>query len=199
MTLKLSEVKLGGGGKAAAARAAAFLLMSLTAVPAAAQDLSFTFTNPSFGGNPFNSSHLLAIADAQKPDRPTPSSNLTQTQLFAQQLQARLLSALSAGITTAITGSQPGDSGEFVVGDQKITFENTGTEIKVTIFNQVTGETTTISVPVFNFTNGGSGGPRSASSPEAVLGTMLASTPTATAGATSSTEVPAVTSDHPPL
>jgi curli production assembly/transport component CsgF len=180
---------------------AAFLWL-LWAAPAEAQDMTFTFTNPSFGGNPFNSSHLLAIADAQKPDRPTTSSSVSQTQLFAQQLQSRLLSALSAGITTAITGSKAGDTGEFVIADQKITFENTGTEIKVTILNLVTGESTEISVPVFNFTSTGSTGTTTAaSSPEAVLGSILAASPgnTSTTATLGSSEIPSGTTGQPPL
>jgi curli production assembly/transport component CsgF len=181
----------------------------LAALPAAAaaQELSFGFTNPSFGGNPFYSAHLLGVAEAQRPDRPTASSQLSQTQLFAQQLQSRLLSALSAGLTNAITGSKAGDSGEFVIGDQKISFENTGTEIKVTIVNQVTGETTEITVPVFNFANatGASGGggatTSSAASPEAALGQMLARTQASgTSGSSAgSSEIPPTALAQPPL
>lgn len=171
---------LSGRSIAVSAVVTAAVIVGFHACPASAQELSFSFTNPSFGGNPFYSAHLLGIAEAQRPDRPVSSASLSQTQLFAQQLQSRLLSALSSGITTAITGSKAGDTGEFVVGDQKITFENTGTAINVTIFNQVTGETTTISVPVFNFNPGGGSTPgtpatnKSAGSPESVLAQLFA-------------------------
>lgn len=124
---------------------------------ASAQELKFQFINPSFGGNPFNSDHLLAIATAQRPERPASedgtTGELTEAQLFARQIQSRLLSALSSSVVEAITGSSPGTTGEFTVGDQKISFERTLSEIKLTIFDNTTGENTVISVPVLNFTN----------------------------------------------
>ena len=43
---------------------AAFVFACTTS--AAAEDLVYTPVNPSFGGNPFNSAHLLGIANAQK-------------------------------------------------------------------------------------------------------------------------------------
>jgi curli production assembly/transport component CsgF len=41
------------------------------ATSANAQDLTYTPINPSFGGNAFNSSHLLGVAGAQKPEKKT--------------------------------------------------------------------------------------------------------------------------------
>lgn len=126
------------------------------AAPASAQELKFQFNNPSFGGNPFNSDHLLGTATAQRPERKTDSAGgtgeLTEAQLFARQIQSRLLSALSSSVVEAITGSAPGSSGEFTVGDQRISFERTLSEIKLTIFDDTTGENTQIVVPVFNTT-----------------------------------------------
>ena len=45
----------------------ACILFSAALAPsaAAASDLKFEFNNPSFGGNPFNSAHLLAVANGQ--------------------------------------------------------------------------------------------------------------------------------------
>src|ERR1700712_676779 len=114
------------------------------AAPASAQELKFQFTNPSFGGNPFNSDHLLGIATAQRPEKKVdPASGtgeLTEAQLFARQIQSRLLSALSSSVVEAITGSAPGTSGEFVVGDQRIAYERSLDAIKLTIFDDTTGE-----------------------------------------------------------
>ena len=54
------------------------ILLSTMAVPASAQDLSYEPIDPSFGGNPFNSAHLLGVANAQNdyddPDRATTNS-----------------------------------------------------------------------------------------------------------------------------
>lgn len=147
--LKGGNLRLKVNLRKAAASGSALLLVGL-ASPAQAQELTFGFTNPSFGGNPFYSAHLLGVATAQRPERPsTGAGPLTPEQLFARQLQSRLLSALSAGLVQAITGSAPGDSGEFQLGDQRIFFERTDTEIRVRIFNELTGETTEIVVPVF--------------------------------------------------
>ena len=67
------------------------ILFLTIAVPASAQDLSYEPIDPSFGGNPFNSAHLLGVANAQNdyddPDRATTNS---QADSFARQLQSRL-------------------------------------------------------------------------------------------------------------
>ncbi len=139
--------------------AAGFVPGVLACTPLAAQEMRFEFNNPSFGGNPFNSDHLLATATAQRPERKSDSANggseqLTEAQLFARQIQSRLLSALSSSVVEAITGSDPGASGEFTVGDQRISFERTLSEIRLRIFDSTSGETTEIVVPVLNLNNG---------------------------------------------
>lgn len=137
-------------------RLAALGVMAL-ASPVSAQELKFEFRNPSFGGNPFNSDHLLATATAQRPPQKSNGADgtgeLTEAQLFARQIQSRLLSALSSSVVEAITGSDPGTSGEFTVGDQKISFERTLGEIRLSIFDNSTGETTDIVVPVLTLNN----------------------------------------------
>lgn len=128
------------------------LSFCLLAVPASAQELKFDFNSPSFGGNPFNATSLLAIATAQRPAAKTVvTAPLTAAQTFAAQLQARLLSAFSSGLVTAITGSAPGASGSYDLGGQHVTFANDGTNITVTIVDDATGETTVITVPVYTF------------------------------------------------
>ncbi|MCD2324434.1 curli assembly protein CsgF [Sphingomonas sp. IC-56] len=127
---------------------------------ASAQEIVQRFVNPGFGGNPFNSDYLLGTATPQRPERKTEGSaaeELTEAQLFARQIQSRLLSALSSSLVEAITGSQPGTSGEFIVGDQTIGFERTLTEIRLTIRDNTTGEVTTIAVPTLNFNNNAGG------------------------------------------
>jgi curli production assembly/transport component CsgF len=138
------------------------VICALSAGAAGAQELSFKFTNPSFGGNPFYADHLLAVATAQRPEKPSEDDGLSEGEQFARQIQSRILSALSSSIVEAITGSAPGTSGEFTVGDQTIFFERTLTEIRLTITDNVTGEVTTIVVPVFNFDNTGTSNAQSA-------------------------------------
>lgn len=130
---------------------AAIPLIFLSAAPTvAAQDLSYEPIDPTFGGNPFNSAHLLGIANAQNdyddPDRTTTNS---QADIFARQLQSRLLSALSSQIVDAIFGDNPQESGTISFGGQTINFVRGLTEVTLTITDDATGEVTTIVIPTF--------------------------------------------------
>ena len=119
--------------------------------PAAAQDLTYTPIDPTFGGNPFNSSHLLGIANAQNKfkDPSATATGQTQAQIFAQQLQSRLLSALSGQIVNAIFGDNPQQHGTISFGGQTITFDRGLDNVTLNITDDSTGEVTTIVVPTF--------------------------------------------------
>ena len=82
--------------RAALAALGLFVPVALGAAPAAAQDVTYEPVDPSFGGNPFNSAHLLGIANAQNDYKdPKSTANSSQADIFARQLQSRLLSALT--------------------------------------------------------------------------------------------------------
>ncbi|MFG6665299.1 curli assembly protein CsgF [Sulfitobacter sp. 916] len=118
---------------------------------AGAQDMTFSFTSPSFGGNSFNSSHLLALADIQNQHTDTGTASSTdnsQSSLFVRQLQSRLLSSLSTGLSEVITGAEPGDTDTITIGDQQIFYERTLENITVQITNLLDGSTTEIVLPV---------------------------------------------------
>lgn len=118
--------------------------------PAAAEDLVYTPVNPSFGGNPFNSSHLLGIANAQNKFKdPSSASRGTEADIFARQLQSRLLSALSSQIVEAIFGENPQQQGTIQFGGQTIEFVRGLEEVTLTITDDSTGEITTIVIPTF--------------------------------------------------
>ncbi|MGZ3259392.1 MAG: curli assembly protein CsgF, partial [Croceibacterium sp.] len=53
MTRQLHTIALGAA------------ILAFAATPALAQDITYQPVDPSFGGNPFNSAHLLGIANAQ--------------------------------------------------------------------------------------------------------------------------------------
>lgn len=120
------------------------------------QELVYQPINPSFGGDSFNSAHLLSIAEIDRPDPPRSSgaasatAGLSQTDLFVRQLESRILSRLSTDITDAIFGPEADPSGSFSLGDTDILFETLldGTVI-VTIVDVATGGETTIEVPGF--------------------------------------------------
>jgi curli production assembly/transport component CsgF len=122
---------------------------------AAAQDLTYTPINPSFGGNPFNSSHLLGVAGAQN-DYKDPNAPKTQSQadLFSRQLQSRLLSALAGQVTDAIFGENPQERGRITFGGQTIEFVRSLESVQLSITDDTTGEVTRIEIPTFIDTAG---------------------------------------------
>lgn len=125
--------------------------LSLVGSAAAAQDLVYEPVNPSFGGNPFNSAHLLGIANAQNDfrDPRTAATSNSQADIFARQLQSRLLSALSSQIVDAIFGENPQERGTISFGGQTIDFTRSLESVTLNITNDETGEVTTIVIPTF--------------------------------------------------
>lgn len=123
------------------------------ASPAFAEDLVYQPINPTFGGNPFNSQHLLGIANAQNKFKdPDSTATGSQADIFARQLQSRLLSALSSQIVDAIFGENPQERGTIRFGDQTIDFVRGLDDVTLTI---TTGtDVTTIVVPTFVNING---------------------------------------------
>jgi curli production assembly/transport component CsgF len=117
---------------------------------ASAQDLVYTPINPTFGGNSFNSAHLLGIANAQNDYRdPNSTTGSSQGDIFARQLQSRLLSAVSSQLVDAIFGENPQESGTISLGGQTIDFNRDLENVTITITDDATGEITTIIVPLF--------------------------------------------------
>src|SRR6056297_2743627 len=98
----------------------AVILASLAAGRAGGEDLVYTPVNPSFGGNPFNSSHLLSIAQQQNQFDNRSFTPFTSQQQFVQSLERRILSRTSQEITDRIFGENQEESGEFTVGQQQI-------------------------------------------------------------------------------
>jgi curli production assembly/transport component CsgF len=126
------------------------IVLAFAASPALAQDITYQPVDPSFGGNPFNSAHLLGIANAQnKYKDPAAASSGSEADIFARQLQSRLLSALSSQITDAIFGDNPQQHGTITFGGQTIVFDRGLEDVTLTITNDDTGEVTTIVVPTF--------------------------------------------------
>jgi curli production assembly/transport component CsgF len=125
-------------------------LASMAALPVGAQDITYQPIDPSFGGNPFNSAHLLGIANAQNDTKdPKAQSTSSQADIFSRQLQSRLLSALSSQIVDAIFGENPQERGTISFGGQTIDFVRNLTEVTLNITDNGTGEVTTIVIPTF--------------------------------------------------
>lgn len=127
--------------------------MGMMSAAAGAQDMVYQPVNPTFGGNPFNSGHLLGIANAQNnyrdPAAARAGTQNTQADIFRRQLESRLLSALSSQIVNAIFGDDPQEQGVISFGGQTIDFSRSLTEVTLNIRNDDTGEVTTIVIPTF--------------------------------------------------
>ncbi|WP_201288940.1 curli assembly protein CsgF [Profundibacterium mesophilum] len=133
------------------------------ATPGASGDLVYTPTNPSFGGSGLNSGHLLAIANAQRnatardvvvetDDEPTvveadEEPTDARAELFLNQLQGRLFSALSAQVTEAIFGENQQNAGTVTFGDTEVSFERTSEAIRLVINDFAANTQTEIVVP----------------------------------------------------
>lgn len=137
--------------------AAALLSASGTTL---AGPLVYTPLNPSFGGNPMNSSHLIGLASAQRTatafdagldsgpggsDGGGLTPGTSDAELFVRQLQSRLLSALASQVTEAIFGENPQNSGTVVFGDTTVKFVRGLKEIRLSITDP--SGTTEIVVP----------------------------------------------------
>lgn len=133
----------------------ALLAFSFVSTPGSeASELLYRPINPSFGGNPFNSSHLLGLADRQNKfdDNGSgigrSSSSQSQADLFVRSLSSRLLSSLAGQVTDAIFGDNPQESGTVVFGDVTIEFERGLEFVLLTITDAAAGSVTEISVPI---------------------------------------------------
>ena len=120
------------------------------ATPAFGQDLVHEPISPTFGGNPFNSNHILGIANAQNDTTdPDAVDRNDQASVFTRQLESRLLSALSTQIVDAIFGENPQDQGTITFGGQTIEFFRSLDEVTLIIRDDNTGEETRIVIPLF--------------------------------------------------
>lgn len=136
-------------------------LVASGALPAAAQDLVYTPINPSFGGSPLNSSHLLSIANAQRDATARDADDgsdsgggvdgggtgTTDADLFVRQLEGRLLSALAGQVTNAIFGDNPQETGLVTFGTTTVQFDRTLDSITLLITDSLDGTVTEIIVP----------------------------------------------------
>ncbi len=124
-----------------------------------AQQITYQPINPSFGGSSFNSSHLLATAEIDRPDPPSnelgglfggDADEVTQASLFAEQLERTILGRLSANITNAIFGENAEPSGSFTYDQTEVSFDTAlNGDITLTITDTITQGTTTIEIPGF--------------------------------------------------
>lgn len=111
-------------------------------------ELVYTPVNPTFGGNPFNSSHLLGVANAQNTyTAPSTTSARDPLGQLADLVQRSIISRLTAQITTQIFGKDSPDEGVVVLQDSVIQYRRVGGDIVVDFTNNATGAQTSIQFP----------------------------------------------------
>lgn len=120
-----------------------------------ASEIVYQPVNPSFGGNPFNSGHLLGVANAINDFKdPNAVDNSDPAKQFLRTIQSRLLSTVASQITDLIFGENPQESGVIRFGDQSIEFLRGLDSVTLTISNFADGSETVIVVPLLQ-TGGG--------------------------------------------
>ena len=127
----------------------AFILAGcVVASTAQAGELVYTPINPIFGGNPLNSSQLMAEASAQKPSAPTTATTQQSTaQQFIQMLQSQLYASLANSVASAITGTNAQAAGTIKLNTMQLTWNTVDGQTNITMTDYATGQVTQITVP----------------------------------------------------
>lgn len=138
-------------------------------LPAYGDEIKFQFKSPSFSGVG-TSSHYLTIdsqemtrkeaieaeikALREEAEREAENSTLAR---FIRNFESRVYAQLSRQLVDQLFGENPASEGSFMLFDNLITWTSDGVSITMTIFNEATGETTEITIPIgdFGFPTGG--------------------------------------------
>ena len=119
------------------------------------QDFVYTPKNPAFGGNPYNYSWLMSSAQAQNELKTTSSSNTSSSnssdplQSFTESLNQQILSQLSRQIVAKQFGENALSAGTYVLGDYQIDITNQTAGLNISILDNKSGSSTTVTVPYF--------------------------------------------------
>jgi|TARA_B100001094_G_C18187672_1_gene804939 hypothetical protein len=143
----------------------ALFILSFIAIAADlnADEIKFGFKNPSFSGVG-TSSHYLTI-DSQEMSRKEAiaaeikalkeaaerEENNSTLARFIKNFESRVYAQLSRQLVDQLFGENPASEGSFMLFDNLITWTSDGISITMTIFNEATGETTVITIPIGDF------------------------------------------------
>lgn len=119
---------------------------------AMAQDFTFTFNNPSFGGNPNNGSYLLQSAQAQSEykEKTNLSNQPTSLDDFATNLNNQILYRLADAIVQQQFGLNSSvKDGDYQVGKYKINIGRDSNGVSITIFDTSNTNQTVIQIPYY--------------------------------------------------
>lgn len=113
-----------------------------------ATELTYTPINPSFGGNPLNTSHLFGVANAINDYKPPASDEFqfeeeSALDRLASSLESRLISQLLADVGN-------GNAGQLETDDFFLNIVDNNGALLVQIVDKQTGESTEIQVSGLN-------------------------------------------------
>ena len=139
------------------------LIAILMVAELSADEIKHKFKSPSFSGIG-TSSHYLTI-DSQEFSRKEAleaeikamqealkrDEENTTLARFLRNFESRIYAQLSRQLVDQLFGENPATEGSFTLFDNLITWTSDGISITLTIFNEATGETTTITIPIGDF------------------------------------------------
>jgi hypothetical protein len=128
-----------------------------------ADEIKFGFKSPSFSGIG-TSSHYLTIDSQEQTKKDAVKAEIkaladaakraeenTTLARFIKNFESRIYAQLSRQLVDQLFGETPAEEGSFQLFDNLITWTSDGITITMTIFNEATGETTTITIPIGDF------------------------------------------------
>ena len=128
-----------------------------------ADEIKFGFKSPSFSGVG-TSSHYLTIDSQEQTKKDAVAAEIkaladaakraeenTTLARFIKNFESRIYAQLSRQLVDQLFGENPAEEGSFQLFDNLITWTSDGISITMTIFNESTGETTTITIPIGDF------------------------------------------------
>ncbi len=132
-------------------------------LPVLADEIKFQFKSPSFSGIG-TSQHYLTIDEQEYSRREALEAEIKALQdelqrdaenttlaRFLRNFESRVYAQLSRQLVDQLFGEDPADQGSFTLFDNLITWTSDGITITMSIFNETTGETTTITIPIGDF------------------------------------------------
>ena len=141
----------------------AIFLIPFLALPALADEIKFKFKSPAFSGVG-TSQHYLTIDEQEYSRKEALKAEIKALQdelerdaenttlaRFLRNFESRVYAQLSRQLVDQLFGENPADEGSFTLFDNLITWTTDGINITMTIFNETTGETTTITIPNGDF------------------------------------------------
>jgi hypothetical protein len=141
----------------------AIYLIPFLALPILADEIKFQFKSPSFSGVG-TSQHYLTIDEQEYTRREALEAEIKALQdelerdadnttlaRFLRNFESRVYAQLSRQLVDQLFGENPAEQGSFTLFDNLITWTSDGITITMSIFNETTGETTTITIPIGDF------------------------------------------------